>query len=44
MINEIEIKKFDLTTIEKKEITTRKIKEKNENVKKLREMKILYVS
>ena len=43
MINELEIKKFDLTTIEEREITTRKIREKNENVKKLKKMKILYV-
>ena len=43
MISEIEIKKFDLTTIEEKKITTRKIREKNENMKKLRKMKILYV-
>ena len=43
MMNNIEIKKFDLTTIEKRKTTMRKIREKNENVKKLKDMKILYV-
>ena len=43
MMSDIEIKKFDLTTIEKRKTTMRKIREKNENVKNLKDMKILYV-
>lgn len=43
MMSEMEIKKFDLFTTKERETAIRKIKKKNANVEKLREMKILYL-